>query len=164
MRLQRVLQRAAPEGQPHQPRARPCMLGPRSPPQPGREERPVQLHGHHEGLCSQYPRPQLCPPAPSLCRWPADWAPVLRAACSGTADLTGRSPAGWAGSQLLAGTEVATKARDLPSSLRPYRPAFSLKKGQNLEARSWASVLAGLLEQCPCARGCRAEGGQLGRA
>lgn len=112
MRLQRVLQRAAPEGQPHQPRARPR----RSPPQPGREESPVRLHGHREGLCSQYPRPQLCPPAPSLCRWPADRAPVLRAACSGAADLTGRSPAGWASSQLLAGAEVATKARDLPSS------------------------------------------------
>lgn len=162
MRLRRVLQRAAPEGEPRQPRARPRMLVPRSPPQPGREEGPVRLHGHREGLCSQHPRPQLCPPAPSLCRRPADWAPVLHAACFGAADLTGRSPAGWAGSQLLAGTEVATRAWDLPSSLRPYRPGFSLRQGQNLEASSRASFLApGAVS---CARGCGAEGGQLGRA
>lgn len=49
----------------------------RSPPQPGREESPVRLHTHREGLCSQYPRPQLRPPAPSLCRRPADWVSVL---------------------------------------------------------------------------------------
>lgn len=173
MRVRRVLQTAAPEKEPPSAtcKAPACMVHKKSQPQSGRDQSPVLLHGHREGLCSEHPRPGTPPP-------PLPPTSLRTECLSCMQSILGQQPQQGMFARRLSRLSTPGRHRGHHHGLGPAITIKTLQagltKGQNLsdeqlcllfcgrpgdrQAPGAVSLCAGL--QCRD----RVEGGQLGKA